>query len=121
MVLCRKSELMEALFPLRTSNILQCMSWLELEYSYGLYLDDIITRLGFGKCDNFTGYMYGDITSVIIEVGRFFTELDYSTRPKNFYDGSIPNAAGPFVNGLWSDDVRKQFTLNELHHRCHRK
>lgn len=121
MVLSRKSELMEALFPLRTSNILQCMSWPELEYSYGLYLNDVITRLGFGKCDNITGYMYGDITSVIIEVGRFFTELDYSTRPKNFYDGSIPNAAGPFVNGPWSEDVRKQFTLNELHHRCHKK
>ena len=121
MVLCRKSELMEALFPLRTRNILQYMSWPELEYSYGLYLKNIITRLGFSKCDNTTGYTDSDITSVIIEVGRFFTELDYSNRPKNFREGSIPNAAGPFVNGPWSEDVRKQFTLNELHRRCHKK
>ena len=121
MVLHRKSELMEALFPLMTSNILQSMSWPELEYSYGLHLNSIITRLGFGRCDNTIGFMDGDVTSVIIEVGRFFTELDYSNRPKNFHEGNIPDAAGPFLNGPWSEDARKTFTLKELHRRCHKK
>ena len=121
MVLTRKSELMEALFPLRTSGILQCMSWRELEYSYGLHLGDIIDRLGFSKCDNAIGYMDSDITLVIIEIGRFFTELDYSNRPKDFHLGNIPDAAGPFVNEPWSKNVRKQFTLKQLHRRCHQK
>lgn len=121
MVLSRKSELMEALFPLRTSNILQCMSWPELEYSYGLHLGDIINHFGFGQCDNAIGYMDSDITSMIIETGRFFTELDYSNRPKSFRDGNIPDAAGPFMNGPWSEDIRDQFTLKELHRRCHEK
>ena len=84
MVLSRKSELMEALFPLRTSGILQCMSWPELEYSYGLHLGDIIDRLGFSKCDNAIGFTDSDITLVMTEIGRFFTELDYSNRPKDF-------------------------------------
>ncbi len=121
MVLLRKSELMEALFPLRTSAMLQCMSWPELEYSYGLHLRDIINRLGFGKSDNAIGFMDSDVTSVIIEIGRFFTELDYSNRPKGFYEGNIPDAVGPFVNGPWSEEVRKKFNLNELHRRCHEK
>ena len=121
MVLHRKSELMEALFPLRTSSILQCMSWPELEYSYGLHLSDIIDRLGFAKCDNAIGFMDSDITSVIIEIGRFFTQLDYSNRPTNFREGNIPDTAGPFANGPWSEDVRKKFTMNELHRRCYEK
>ena len=121
MVLSRKSELMEALFPLRTSGILQCMSWPELEYSYGLHLRDIINRLGFSKCDNAIGFMDNDVTSVIIEIGRFFTELDYSNRPENFHEGKIADAVGPFVNGPWSEDVRKKFNMNELHRRCHGK
>lgn len=121
MVRSRKSELMEALFPLRTSNILQCMSWPELEYSYGLHLGDIINRFGFSQCDNAIGFMDSNITSMIIEVGRFFTELDYSNRPKNFREGNIPDAAGPFMNGPWSEDIRKRFTLKELHRRCHEK
>ncbi len=120
-ILSRQSELMEALFPLRTSDMLQCMSWPELEYSYGLHLRDIINRLGFGKCDNAIGFTDSDITSVIIEIGRFFTELDYSNRPKNFHEGNIPNAAGPFMNGPWSEDIRKRFTMNELLRRCHEK
>ena len=121
MVLSRKSELMEALFPLRTSGILQCMSWPELEYSYGLHLGDIIDRLGFSKCDNAIGFTDSDITLVITEIGRFFTELDYSNRPRDFQSGNIPDAAGPFMNEPWSESVRKQFTLNELHRRCHQK
>lgn len=121
MVLLRKSELMEALFPLRTSSMLQCMSWPELEYSYGLHLRDVINRLAFSKCDNAIGFMDSDVTSVIIEVGRFFTELDYSNRPKDFHEGNIPDAVGPFVNGPWSEDVRKKFSLNQLHRRCHEK
>ena len=121
MVLSRKSELMEALFPLRTSGILQCMSWPELEYSYGLHLGDIIDRLGFGKCDNAIGFTDSDITLVITEVGRFFTELDYSNRPRDFQLGNIPDAAGPFMNEPWSENIRKHFTLNELHRRCHQK
>lgn len=121
MVLSRKSELMEALFPLRTSNILQCMSWPELEYSYGLHLGDIINRFGFSQCDNAIGFMDSDITSMIIEIGRFFTELDYSNRPKNFREGNIPDAAGPFMNRPWSKDIRERFTLKELHRRCHEK
>ena len=121
MVLFRKSELMDALFPLRTSAILQCMSWPELEYSYGLHLRDIINRLGFSKCDNAIGFMDNDVTSVIIEIGRFFTELDYSNRPKNFREGNIADAVGPFVNEPWSENIRKKFNLNELHRRCHGK
>ena len=120
-VLSRKSELMEALFPLRTSNLLQCMSWPELEYSYGLHLENIINRLGFSKCDNAIGYMDSDITLMIIEIGRFFTELDYLNRPENFDSGNIPDAAGPFMNGPWSKDTRKKFSLTELHRRCHEK
>ena len=120
MVLMRKSELMEALFPLRTSGILQCMSWPELEYSYGLHLGDIIGRLGFSKCDNAIGFTDSDITLVVTEIGRFFTELDYSNRPKDFQMGNIPDAAGPFINEPWSKSVRKQFTLGELHRRCHK-
>lgn len=119
MVLSRKSELMEALFPLRTSDTLQSMSWPELEYSYGLHLSSIIRRLGFVKCDNALGFTDSDITSVIIEIGRFFTELDYSNRPRDFHTGNLPDAIGPFVNGPWSEDIRKRFNLRELHRRCH--
>ncbi|CAF9931198.1 MAG: hypothetical protein ALECFALPRED_004952 [Alectoria fallacina] len=119
MVLHRRSELMEALFPLRTSNMLQCMSWPELEYSYGLHLSNVIERLGFAKRDNAIGYTDSDITSVLIETGRFFTELDYSNRPKDFREGNNPDAAGPFLNGPWSEDTRNRFNLNELHRRCH--
>lgn len=110
---------MEALFPLRTSNMLQCMSWPELEYSYGLHLSNVIERLGFAKRDNAIGYTDSDITSVLIETGRFFTELDYSNRPKDFREGNNPDAAGPFLNGPWSEDTRNRFNLNELHRRCH--
>lgn len=121
MVRLRKAELMEALFPLKTRHLLQCMSWSELEYSYGLHLKSIINRAGFAYCDNITGYMDSDITGMIIEIGRFFTEIDYSNRPKQFYKGTIPGAVGPFANGPWSKDVQKQYTLNELHGRCHAK
>lgn len=112
---------MEALFPLRTSNMFQSMSWPELEYSYGRHLSDIINRLAFSKCDNAIGYMDNDVTSVIIEIGRFFTELDYSNRPRDFHNGHLPDAVGPFVNGPWSEHVRKRFSLNELRRRCHEK
>ena len=97
------------------------MSWPELEYSYGLHLGDIVDRLGFSKCDNAIGFMDSDITLVIIEIGRFFTELDYSNRPKEFKLGNHPDAAGPFMNEPWPENVRKQFTLNDLHRRCHQK
>ena len=121
MVLFEESELMEALFSLRISAILQCMSWSELEYSYGLHLRDIINHLASSKCDNAIGCMDSDVTSVIIEIGRFFTELDYSNRPKSFHEGNIADPVGPFVNGPWSEDMRQKYTLNELHHRCHGK
>lgn len=121
MVLYRRSELMEALFPLRTSNMLQCISWPELEYSYGLHLSNVIDRLGFAKRDNAIGYTDSDITSALIEIGRFFTELDYSNRPEDFQKGNNPDAAGPFMNGPWSEDIRNRFNLNELHRRCHEK
>ncbi|CAF9935827.1 hypothetical protein IMSHALPRED_010365 [Imshaugia aleurites] len=65
--------------------------------------------------------MDSDVTSVIIEIGRFFTELDYSNRPKSFHEGNIADPVGPFVNGPWSEDMRQKYTLNELHHRCHGK
>ena len=118
MVFQRGAELMEALFPLRTSTVMQSMSWPELEYSYGLHLKDIINRLGFAKCDNAIGFMDSDITSVVIEIGRFFTDLDSSNRPKDFYAGKFPDAVGPFMGGCWSDATRSAFTLNELHRRC---
>ena len=118
MVQERRSELMEALFPLRTSHTLQCMSWPELEYSYGLHLKDIINRLGFGKTDNAIGYFDSDITSMILEIGRFFTEIDYSNRPKEFSKGGVPNAIGPFANEPWSAETRAKYSLKELHDRC---
>ena len=120
-VLYRRSELMEALFPLRTSHILQSMSWPELEYSYGLHLKDIIHRCGFAKRDNAIGYVDSDVTPIIIEIGRFFRELDYSSRPEDFQKGTLPDAVGPFVNENWSEETRKRFTLHELHQRCHSK
>ena len=118
-VLARRSELMEALFPLRTSHILQSMSWPELEYSYSLHLKDIVNRCGLAKRDNAIGFVDSDVTSIILEVGRFFTELDYSNRPKDFQRGIHPDAVGPFVSELWSNETRKKFTLDELHRRCH--
>ena len=121
MVISRKAELMEALFPLRTSAVFQCQSWPELESSFGLHLQDIIHRLGSAKCDNAIGFQDSDITSVIIEVGRFFTELDYSNRPKDFQSGSVPDAIGPFVNGPWSEETCSTFTLDELHRRCYER
>ena len=101
--------------------MLQCMSFPELEYSYGIRYKDIISRFGFGKCDNAIGFIDSDVTSIIIEIGRFFTEIDYSNRPREFNKGNTPNAAGPFVNGPWPDDVMKKYTLNELYGRCHGK
>ena len=121
MVQQRKAELMEALFPLRTSHHLQCLSWLELEYSYGLYLKEIIDRVGYASCDNMSGYVDSDITLMILEIGRFFTEIDYSNRPKGFSKGDIQGSVGPFSNGPWLEDTRKQYTLNNLHQRCFTK
>ena len=118
-VLARKSELMEALFPLRTNRILESMSWPELEYSYSLHLKDIVNRCGFAKGDNAIGFVDSDVTSILLEVGRFFTELDYSNRAEDFQRGSHPDAVGPFVSENWSQETRKKFTLNELHRRCH--
>ena len=118
-VLDRRSELMEALFPLRTSHILQSLSWPELEYSYGLHLKDIVNRCGLAKRDNAIGFVDSDVTSILLEVGRFFTELDYSNRPENFQRGIHPDAVGPFVSENWSQETRKKFTLNELHRRYH--
>ena len=118
-VLGRRSELMEALFPLRTTHILQSMSWPELEYSYGLHLKDIVNRCGLARRDNAIGFVDSDVTSILLEVGRFFTELDYSNRPEGFHRGIHPDAVGPFVNENWSQETRKKFTLDELHRRCH--
>ena len=121
MVLQRKAELMEALFPLRTSHHIQSMSWPELEYSYGLHLKEIINRVGFGSIDNLTGFMDSDVTMVIIEIGRFFTEIDSSCRPKDFYNGNIPGAVGPLTDIPWPEEICKRYTLDELHRRCHSK
>ena len=118
-VLARRSELMEALFPLRTTHILQSMSWPELEYSYGLHLKDIVNRCGLAKRDNAIGFVDSDVTSILLEVGRFFTELDYSNRPKDFQRGIYLDAVGPYVSENWSQETRKKFTLNELHRRCY--
>ena len=117
----RKAELMEALFPLRTSHHTQCMSGPELEYSYGLHLKEIIYRPGFRSINGITSFMDNDVTLVIIEIGRFFTELESSCRPRNFYSGHIPEAAGPLIGVSWPVEIRKQYTLNELHRRCHSK
>jgi len=81
----------------------------------------VISRAGFAKCENPIGFVDSDIVSAIIEIGRFFTEIDYSNRPKDFYKGNIPGAVGPFANGQWPDHVRKQYTLDSLHQRCHSK
>ncbi len=109
---------MEALFPLRTSHILQSMSWPELEYSYSLHLKEIVNRCGLAKRDNAIGFVDSDVISIILEVGRFFTELDYSNRPKDFQRGIHPDAVGPFVSEIWSKETREKFTLDELHRRC---
>ena len=106
---------MEALFPLSTSHILQSMSWPELEHSYGLHLKDISHRCGFAKRDNAIGYVDSDVTPIIIEIGRSFRELDYSSRPEDFQKGTLPEAVGPFVNENWSEETRKRFTRNALH------
>lgn len=58
---------------------------------------------------------------MIIEIGRFFTQIDYSNRPRDFCKGNVPGAVGPFASGPWPDEVRKQYTLNELHRRCRAK
>ena len=114
----RKAELMEALFPLRTSHHTQCMSGPELEYSYGLHLREIVYRAGFRSINSITGFMDSDVTLVIIEIGRFFTEIDSFCRPNDFYSGNIPGAVGPLIGAPWPEEVRKQYTLNELHRRC---
>ena len=110
---------METLFPLRTTQILQSMSWPELEYSYGLHLKNIVNRCGLAKRDNTIGFVNSDVTSILLKVGRFFTELDYSNRPKDFQRGIHPDTVGPFVSENWSQQTRKKFTLNELHRRCY--
>ncbi len=84
-------------------------------------MKSIVRRVGFAKCDNPIGFVDSDIVSAIIEVGRFFTEIDYSNRPKDFEKRNIPAAVGPFANGQWPDYIRKQYTLNSLHQRCHSK
>ena len=71
------------------------MSWPELEYSYGLHLKDIIHRCGFAKRDNAAGYVDSDVTPIIIEIGRYFRELDYSSRPDGFQIGALPDAVDP--------------------------
>ena len=117
MVRNRKAELMEVLFPLRTSTTLQCMSFPELEYSYGLHLNTIINRLGFNTCDNITGFVDSDVTAMIIEVGRFFAELESS----NLSFSNVSDAVGSFACGPWSDEARRIFSLNELYRRCREK
>ena len=116
----RRIELMEALFPLRTNHLLQCMPWQELELSYELHLKDKIHHAGFGRCDNYIGFVDSDVTLMIIEIGRFFTELDYSNRPEDFGTGDI-RAHGPFSNGAWPLETRQKYTLHELHKRCKHK
>ena len=117
----KRAELMEAFFPLRTSHHVQCMSWPELEYSYGIHLKNIIDRTGFAYCNNITGFVDSDITLVLIEIGRFFNEIDSSNRPIDFHRGIFPGAVGPFANGPWPQHIIKHYTLHELHRRCSSK
>ena len=117
----QKAELMEALFPLRTNHILQSMSWLELEYSYSLHLKDVIRSAGFRKSDNAIGSVDSDVSQMIIEIGRFFTEIDYSNRSSGFRERPLPHTIGPFVNGPWPAEVRTRYTLHDLHDRCKSK
>ena len=121
MVRRRKAELMEALFPLRTSYHTQCFSSAELEYSYGLHLKDVIHRAGFAYCDNISGFADSNVTLLIIQIGRFFTEIDSSNRPKDYLKGNILGAVEPFAQGPWPENIRHEYTVNELHKRCHDK
>lgn len=110
----RKAELMEAIIPFRTSHLLQCMSWPELDYSYGLRLKDIIHRTVFARCDNWIGYVDSDITLMIVEIGRSFTETEAANRPNNFLKGHDAGAIGSHASGVWPEHIRESHALEEL-------
>ncbi|KAL8720182.1 MAG: hypothetical protein Q9225_002912 [Loekoesia sp. 1 TL-2023] len=116
----RLPELMDALFPVKTRHVLQCMSWPELEYSYGVVLQRLIEKVGFGQCSSYLGFFDSDVTLLLIEVGRFFKEIDFSNRPPQYHNGIVPEAVGPYMNGEWPAKIRKEYTLQALHRRCHR-
>lgn len=117
----RLAELMDALFPVKTRHVLQCMSWPEFEYSYGVLLQLIIEKVGLGQCSSYLGYFDSDVTLLLIEVGRFFKEIDFSNRPPGYHNGMVPEAVGPYMNGEWPAKIRKEYTLQALHRRCHQK
>ena len=117
----RLPELMDALFPFKTRHVLQSLSWPELEYSYGLYLRRVIETAGLGQCASYLGYFDSDVTQLLIEIGRFFNEIDFSNRPSGYQRGMVPDAVGPYMNGEWPTEIRKEYTLQELHRRCQEK
>ncbi|KAI4140368.1 MAG: hypothetical protein L6R39_005836, partial [Caloplaca ligustica] len=62
-----------------------------------------------------------DVTSVLIEIGRFFKEIDFSNRPPGYDKGTAVDSVGPYMNGEWSAKIREEYTLQELHRRCRQK